>query len=361
MLATATSPPWLADHILKRFSITDCQIIRAATARPEISYKVTVDRVETIAKSSLLAEVRRVMRSYEPNAKALVFCRSHETVDDLAEKLECKPFYRDLPKDQLEKTWREFVTSRAPSVLVCTSAVGAGVDVRGIRHVWHYGMPWSLIDYAQESGRGGRDGKEAFSHILTWEKELNSESKNYTEDELRRLVGQTTECRRTIMGQVLDGRPTSCAMLRKPNLCDNCEKSVNALDAQTVVTVPRTPPPLPYVERSAPPPPVVPTRHVHPQRQAQAQRRASTSTTTKTAPPLPLTTTRPTPGVRGQRSTRDALPPQLAKRGGRTNDHTNDSRTMHRPSKSTTATNPVRATPHTNRTAAGASSVLHPF
>jgi superfamily II DNA helicase RecQ len=45
-------------------------------------------------------------------------------------------------------------------VLVATSALGAGLD-HGVRLVIHHGFAKSLIDFGQESGRGGRDGKAA--------------------------------------------------------------------------------------------------------------------------------------------------------------------------------------------------------
>src|SRR5262249_32924088 len=51
-------------------------------------------------------------------------------------------------------------------VMVATNAFGLGVDKANIRNVIHYHVPGSLEAYAQEAGRGGRDGKPARCVLL---------------------------------------------------------------------------------------------------------------------------------------------------------------------------------------------------
>lgn len=52
------------------------------------------------------------------------------------------------------------------AVLVTTSAFGEGVDIPDIRHVVLYHMPFSDIEFNQMAGRAGRDGREAWVHLL---------------------------------------------------------------------------------------------------------------------------------------------------------------------------------------------------
>ena len=52
------------------------------------------------------------------------------------------------------------------SVLIATSAFGEGVDLPHIRHVVLYHMPFSEVEFNQMSGRAGRDGEDAFIHLL---------------------------------------------------------------------------------------------------------------------------------------------------------------------------------------------------
>lgn len=52
------------------------------------------------------------------------------------------------------------------AVLVATSAFGEGVDIPNIRNVVLYHLPFNEIEFNQMSGRAGRDGAEAFIHLL---------------------------------------------------------------------------------------------------------------------------------------------------------------------------------------------------
>ena len=51
-------------------------------------------------------------------------------------------------------------------VLIATSAFGEGIDLPHIRHVVLYHMPFSEVEFNQMSGRAGRDGQDAFIHLL---------------------------------------------------------------------------------------------------------------------------------------------------------------------------------------------------
>ena len=51
-------------------------------------------------------------------------------------------------------------------VLVATSAFGEGIDLPNVRHVVLYHMPFSEVEFNQMSGRAGRDGQDAFVHLL---------------------------------------------------------------------------------------------------------------------------------------------------------------------------------------------------
>ena len=262
--ATATFPSDLADDIITTFSLKHCRIIRALTTRPEISYRVTVHPDERTADAALCDELRTVMAHYQPREKALVFCRSRDEADRMADALHCKSFHSDIPQATLEQTWDWFTNTPDPALLVCTSIIGVGVDIPHVRDVFHWGKPYDLLSYAQESGRAGRDKRPAFSRMHTWKDELRVCS-NYTEDHLNRLIPQVAECRRTILGEVLDNHPTSCALLQLPNLCDNCERRVSLPHPLTLD--PRAPAPVGSNTAPSPLPPAPPpspVTHPHP-------------------------------------------------------------------------------------------------
>ncbi len=73
---------------------------------------------------------------------------------------------------------------------------GRQFDIPDVRHIISVGLPESLSLWAQESGRGGRDGNQANAHLLVNEKEdikklqywtanlADTERKSVTEDVL---------------------------------------------------------------------------------------------------------------------------------------------------------------------------------
>ncbi|KAF1955661.1 hypothetical protein CC80DRAFT_88365 [Byssothecium circinans] len=69
----------------------------------------------------------------------------------MAEALGCAYYHAGVPDraERLEQWLKD------GGLMVATSALGTGVDFPGVVYILHVGMPWSMIDYAQESGRGG--------------------------------------------------------------------------------------------------------------------------------------------------------------------------------------------------------------
>lgn len=52
-------------------------------------------------------------------------------------------------------------------IVGATNAFGMGNDVKNIKYIYHYGVPLSIEDLWQESGRGGRQLRQAH-HIVLW-------------------------------------------------------------------------------------------------------------------------------------------------------------------------------------------------
>jgi superfamily II DNA helicase RecQ len=64
--------------------------------------------------------------------------------------------------------------SESGGLIVATSVLRTGVDFPGIVFVLYVSMLWSMIDFAQESGRAGRSGELVDSIILVEENSVES-------------------------------------------------------------------------------------------------------------------------------------------------------------------------------------------
>ena len=80
-------------------------------------------------------------------------------------------------------------------VMVATSAFGLGINFPNVRLVIHAGLPFSMDEYAQECGRGSRDGKKARCVLFFSDKDYDTNREFLTynndssacKDALRRL------------------------------------------------------------------------------------------------------------------------------------------------------------------------------
>ena len=73
----------------------------------------------------------------------------------MADQLGCDAFFsKQHDLDGILSRFRQ----TPGSVIVATNALGMGIDIPDIRSVIHLGQPRTILDYAQESGRAGRDG-----------------------------------------------------------------------------------------------------------------------------------------------------------------------------------------------------------
>src|SRR5213075_287291 len=70
-------------------------------------------------------------------------------------------YHGRMGKNDRDREQERFMDKEAGKdvIMLATNAFGLGVDKKDIRNVLHYHVPGSLESYAQEAGRGGRDGK----------------------------------------------------------------------------------------------------------------------------------------------------------------------------------------------------------
>jgi superfamily II DNA helicase RecQ len=134
------------------------------------------------------------------------------TTDDVVANLECH---------------NSFVEGRV-QVVVATNPFGCGIDIPCVRVVMHLGLPWSLLDYIQETGRAGRDNEPADCIMHFCIDDKNGARTFFhpggrADVNLQQLAIAKTSCRRKLMHKLVDRYAISCLLENAAILCDNCE------------------------------------------------------------------------------------------------------------------------------------------
>jgi len=161
---TATATKEVARDIRSHFKIKTRDLIQQTLVRPNLHYKVTPTTAE-LRNNELLKALA------EPNAlPAIVYVMKQEDAEAVSGFLQsrlakAKSYHAGMHSDARKLVQDEFLTNKI-DVVVATIAFGMGVNKPDIRSVIHYHLPKSPEGWLQESGRAGRDGKDAYCRML---------------------------------------------------------------------------------------------------------------------------------------------------------------------------------------------------
>src|SRR5262249_5194862 len=108
----------------------------------------------------------------------LVFTRTKQATEELAEKLQARGFSAaaingDIVQAQRQRTIQQLKDGKL-DILVATDVAARGLDVERISHVLNYDIPYDTEAYVHRIGRTGRAGRsgEAILFVTPREKRL---------------------------------------------------------------------------------------------------------------------------------------------------------------------------------------------
>lgn len=270
VMASATVPPSVEKYLTRHYFSSPAPIIvRSETDRPNLQYSVSSLQdggVRDIA-SAILGVVQEMSSAEEwvfdgsSAERAIVFARTHAQVEALSKALNDinlgSTHYHAGGSDggggddaatgggdggdgsSCSDDWRARSVARwrngETPFMVCTTAFSIGVDYASVRLIVHAGLPFSLQQYAQETGRGGRDGRKTVCQMFllpgTLTKnaiKLSLGTNGYSSAKqlqdanvMKQWALDTSTCRRLRLQAFLDGPGPSQArgpcMLRRSN------------------------------------------------------------------------------------------------------------------------------------------------
>ena len=154
---TATATLKVQEDILKNLEISDADVYKASFDRENLYYEV---RPKT---KDVIKDIIKYIKT-QPNKSGIVYCLSRKKVEEITESLvvngiRALPYHAGLDASTRRNNQDMFLMEEV-EVIVATIAFGMGIDKPDIRFVIHHDIPKSIEGYYQETGRGGRDGRE---------------------------------------------------------------------------------------------------------------------------------------------------------------------------------------------------------
>ncbi|CAM6126957.1 unnamed protein product [Calypogeia fissa] len=222
----------------------DFKVVRSAITQPNLEYGV----IETEHIDSEIACLLATwMLAAVPEDRALVYCMTKNKVEALHCYLQRHDhrlgqtssfLYSTLTlSDRVDRlsNWEAGRTK----IMLATGVIGCGYDYPSIRLVIHRGSFYSLEDYHQQSGRGGRDGGKAVCRVVSNlryreglatkysnpESPVDPRQREQTLDNLKRAHGwikDRVSCRRHDLHLEMDGTAQACVLIPEGTQCDVC-------------------------------------------------------------------------------------------------------------------------------------------
>ena len=120
------------------------------------------------------AALKRIA-DYNPDIYAIVFCRTREETQKIADSLQKDGYDADALHGDLSQAQRDSIMSRfkrrSLHILVATDVAARGIDVNDLSHVINYNLPQEIELYTHRSGRTGRASRSGVSIAIVNQRE----------------------------------------------------------------------------------------------------------------------------------------------------------------------------------------------
>lgn len=158
---SATAIPEDRPRIMKLLSMRKAKEFKVSLYRSKLSLM----KKNVPSGYGHLSALKKCLKKYHRHT-TIVFCNTKAAAENVAKELKKTYCSEVMAYHSRCKEQEQDMLSGKKHIIVATSALSMGVDIRDVDLVIHYNMPMSLADYYQMAGRAGREGQHARSILL---------------------------------------------------------------------------------------------------------------------------------------------------------------------------------------------------
>jgi superfamily II DNA helicase RecQ len=235
VLLTATMPVRMERWFRRCMLAETADIIRAKTMKRNIRYRVVRVEQSREVPQEVVRVVLGIEKSMTGDQKGVIYCRSKAKCESLAEQLGCDFYHAGMEETARQEVLAKWTDGAGTSRwTVATTALGTGIDIGGMVGIVHMEQPYGLVDFVQQTGRGGRREGEVVESVVVmdqrkaWHHAEGSDIEQMNHQAMEWFV-ESVDCRRVIIGTFMDGDGRDCAAVGGER-CDRCESMVTEVD-----------------------------------------------------------------------------------------------------------------------------------
>ncbi|XP_041110089.1 ATP-dependent DNA helicase Q1-like isoform X2 [Polyodon spathula] len=159
---TATATKSVLKDCEEILCLRDTITLSASFNRPNLYYEV---RLKPSSTEDFTEDIVKLINKRYKDQSGIIYCFSQKDSEYISVNLQkmgikARPYHANMEATEKSSVHKEWTENKI-QVMVATLAFGMGIDKPNVRFVIHHTMSKSMENYYQESGRAGRDDRNA--------------------------------------------------------------------------------------------------------------------------------------------------------------------------------------------------------